>query len=676
MKGKILVSAIIFGIVSYEAFSQDEREGPTEGYIEYAVPPFDNRTRQLDFSKLERPSLKLYKPSPENLLQRNDHNAISSVTDNTDVQAFPSVDAQSEQHMTVSKIHPDNIILSSNTPYYQGYYVSQNGGTTWFGSDHMPDMVQSYGDPATAVDAEGELYLQTMTWNGVGSTVYSSSNQGTAWGPSVSYSYSPISFDKEMMAVDNLPGSPYQGNVYNAWTDFSGTYTVRFNRSTNGGASYLPNITLHNSWGQGTNVQTGTLGEVYVCWANYGTGSAPADGIGFTRSLNGGSSFTNLTPAFAYAGIRILGTDPLFNNTRVADFPSMAVDKSCSFTRGRIYIAYPAKQNGNGKAVILVRYSINQGTSWSAPIEVSIAAGRQNWFPWVTTDDVTGTVSVAYLSLDQATGFITNTYLAYSFDGGFSWSNIKVSDVGHTVAAIPGFATGYCGDYIANSAWANKNYVCWNDNRTGQWNNYVSRVDFSQYELFSSNVNINMNGPLSLALPQATDVHYQAVGDIISPTGSTLSIESGANVTMIAHGHIIFQPGFIAKAGSHLVAKIANVSPCVNTVTMDAVTEDIGEKFPDLKPAYNGDPTVQFAMYPNPAKNEITFEYLLPDAAEVTLTLMDLHGKEIKVLLNHAAHEPGLNRFTADISSLKNGIYAYRLITSDYVKAGKFVKAE
>ena len=676
MKRKLLLLSVMVFSNGLKAFCQENPQKLTDGYIEHAVPPFDNETRQLDMSKLEIKPIKLYQPSLQNLPQqlRNDNNAVT-VADNTDVQVFPSTNAQSEQHMTVSKINPDNIILSSNTPFYQGYYISQNGGASWFGSDHMPDGVGTDGDPTTAFFPTGQLFMETINGGGFRS-FRDSTTQGSSWFAPVDYTYSGASFDKEMVAIDNLPGSPYLGNIYSAWTDFAGSYSVRFNRSTTGGTSFLANITLHTGWGQGTNVQTGPNGEVYVCWANYGTGNYPADGIGFSRSVNGGTSFTEITPVFAYVGIRVGGSDPLFNNTRVDDFPSMAVDKSCNFTRGRVYIAYPAKQNGTGKAVIYVRSSDNQGTTWTSPVEVSIPDGRQNWFPWITVDDATSTVSVAYLALDELTGFTTNTYLAYSFTGGASWSNIKVSDVGHTVAAIPGFATGYCGDYIANSGWANKNYIAWNDNRTGQWQNYVSRVDFSQPAIFSSNTDFNIQGPQTYSLPTASNVVVASGANINSPVGSTLAVDPGANVTFLASGHIILNPGFLANSGCHFGASIGSFSPCENTIQSDDISRDMENMKDDLKPAYNGDATLQFSAHPNPAGNEITFDYLLPDRSDVSLSLMDLQGKEIMILIKELSQDPGLNHYTANIASLTNGIYAYRLVTKDYVKTGKFVKSE
>lgn len=672
MKINLLLLYLCIVACTNYVFSQ-----PSDGYIKHAVPPFDNETRQLDFNKILVKPVILYYPSSQFIpQQRTGNNGTLSIADNIDVQVFPSANAQSEQHITVSKVNPNNIILNSNTPNFEGYYVSQDAGTTWFGSDNMPDNADTYGDPSTAVDANGKIFFEAINVGATGYKTYSSANQGTSWAAPVNQNFGNANFDKEMMAIDNLPGSPYLNNIYTAWTDFSGNYAVKFNHSVNGGASYSVPITLHEGWGQGTHVQTGINGEVYVCWANYGSGNYPADGIGFARSTDGGSSFTELTPAFGYTGVRVGGTDPLFNNTRVADFPSMAVDKGCIFFRGRVYIAYPAKQNGSGKSVIYVRSSDNRGSSWSDPVEISIPGGRQNWFPWIAVDDATGLVSVAYLSLDQPSGFTTNTYLAYSFDGGNAWSNIKVSDVGHTVASIPGFATGYCGDYIGNTAWANKNYVVWNDNRTGQWNNYVSRVDFSQQALFSSAADLNINGPVNHTLPTATNVFYRAAGNISSPLSSSFTAQAGTFVEMQASSHVTLNPGFNANAGCHFKAFIGNGAPCTNTIHRDNASEEWSELKKHLKPAFKGDPSIQFAFYPNPANREINIEYLLPERSDVTLTIQDLQGKQIRELLNKTSQPPGLSRFSYDVSDLVAGVYVYKLITSSYVKTGRFTKVD
>ena len=176
--------------------------------------------------------------------------------------------------------------------------------------------------------------------------------------------------------------------------------------------------------------------------------------MGFCSSTNGGVNFTAPIRVIAYTGIRqynsVLGDDenPNFNMTRVNDFPSMAVDKSNGPRSGRIYVAFAARENGTGKAIIQVSWSDNQGTSWSAPLTVSIPNGTQSWFPWITVDASTGLIYVVYYSFDQPTGFSTNTYVATSNDGGATFSNQKVSSVAHTTATIQPFLYGYAGDTL------------------------------------------------------------------------------------------------------------------------------------------------------------------------------------------------------------------------------------
>ncbi len=154
----------------------------------------------------------------------------------------------------------------------------------------------------------------------------------------------------------------------------------------------------------------------------------------------------------------------------------MAVDISNGSHRGRIYIAYPT--GGSGTSVIQVRYSDDQGSTWSQPKTVSISGATQSFFPWITVDDSTGIVCIAYYAFDTSVQYGTDTYLAYSSDGGQTYSNIKVSDVSHITAPITGFGGGYAGDYIGIAAYGGKAYPAWMDNRNGMWQIYVSPVNF------------------------------------------------------------------------------------------------------------------------------------------------------------------------------------------------------
>lgn len=67
------------------------------------------------------------------------------VEDVVDIRVFPSANPQSEVHASINKLNSDNILFSSNTNFglsqysMQGYYVSTDGGQSWFGDDILPN---------------------------------------------------------------------------------------------------------------------------------------------------------------------------------------------------------------------------------------------------------------------------------------------------------------------------------------------------------------------------------------------------------------------------------------------------------------------------------------------------------------------------------------------------------
>ena len=426
-------------------------------------------------------------------------NIIQSITtcDGNDIRVFPSPNPQSEIHISINKTNPQVLLLSSQSNFInnsvQGAYWSTNGGVNWTGSDNLPNGAFGRGDPSTAFDAAGNGYISTMNAVSInapssnGYLMQKTTNNGTTWQPQVQATGVINNFDKEMICADDIQTSPYANNVYGAWSVLVANPSqdfVQFNRSTNQATTFSAPANLKAGWGQGTNVQTGPNGEVYVCWADYNNSSTDwtSKGLGFTRSINGGVVFVAYQRVISYTGIRTYNNltqddqNPLFGGIRVNDFPSMAVDKSAGARRGRIYVVVPVRENGNGKAVIQISWSDNRGDTWTTPKTISINNGRQNWFPWISVDATNGNIYVIYYSLDGTTGFGTNTYVAVSNDGGATFINQLVSDVPHTTAPIANFGHGYCGDYIGITSHNGKAYAAWTDNRTGQWQNYVSQV--------------------------------------------------------------------------------------------------------------------------------------------------------------------------------------------------------
>jgi hypothetical protein len=387
---------------------------------------------------------------------------------------------EGEVHISVSKVHPGNLVLSfmckdivKKLPTQGSRFLSNDYGKTWTGTLYFdttkinPINWQSmnYGDPVTAFDAKGSAYICQAFCCVKGYAMQKCDNpyQGkdAVWSPEIiGYEGKPGDMDKEMIVCDDMPESPYANNFYCAWFD-SNLRRVKFNYSTDGGASFSTPIYLGTLVGQGTYLQTGINGEVYVIWGDAGR---PEARIGFAKSLDGGNSFPYQTDkAFAINGIG----GHSFNGQLGLSFPSMAVDKghNSNSHRGRIYVAYPEKTSLKQtpyKSEIRVRYSDDQGMTWPEDNlkTVSIPSALNCYHPCIAFDDAKGQISVVYYAIEDS-AFRTNVYVAYSSDGGTTFNNLKVSDKAFvTRDGTPG------GHYIGIAAYGGISYPAWFDSDT------------------------------------------------------------------------------------------------------------------------------------------------------------------------------------------------------------------
>lgn len=76
--------------------------------------------------------------------------------------------------------------------------------------------------------------------------------------------------------------------------------------------------------------------------------------------------------------------------------------------------------------------------------------------------------------------------------------------------------------------------------------------------------------------------------------------------------------------------------------------------------------------YPNPFNPTTTIAYSIPQASEVRLTVYNLLGQEVEVLVNEYQHL-GNYKVAFDGQSLPSGIYFYRLTAGNYTATKKFI---
>lgn len=69
--------------------------------------------------------------------------------------------------------------------------------------------------------------------------------------------------------------------------------------------------------------------------------------------------------------------------------------------------------------------------------------------------------------------------------------------------------------------------------------------------------------------------------------------------------------------------------------------------------------------YPNPFQNETTIQYSIPQAGKVNVTLFDISGRAVRVLVN-GSKEAGTHAISLNTGTLTKGIYYYRLQAGDF----------
>jgi subtilisin family serine protease len=74
--------------------------------------------------------------------------------------------------------------------------------------------------------------------------------------------------------------------------------------------------------------------------------------------------------------------------------------------------------------------------------------------------------------------------------------------------------------------------------------------------------------------------------------------------------------------------------------------------------------------YPNPFNPSTRIQFSVPQKSVVKLTLNDILGREIKILLNEEVN-PGINEYQFDAGDISSGIYFVNLVTADYTKSLK-----
>lgn len=475
------VLLLIFIILFSLGFSYSQRKDRNPN-VDYNI---DNQGYWKKMAEKGYVSLNPVVEVPKAIYKSSKINSKSVKTEDSPDVAITTEIEQTETSVFVDPSDNNHVLNSNNSGNSGSFYGTSSLFTTDGSQNPWDGTVQSAGggnsgDPAAIIGLNGRRFIGFI--NSASNQGVAYSDNGTSWTSVVAGTTSGSVLDKNHLWIDNSSSSSYEGNVYDAWTDFGGSmnYRIGFVRSTDNGLTYSTPINLSSAVGgylhQGVNINSGPNGEVYVIWTIYdSSGSLSEDAIGFAKSMDGGATFGSATRIIDNTkGIRDHG---VAKNMRVNSFPVMATNMQ----NGEIYvvfsnIGFPGTNTGTNISVYMIKSSDN-GDSWSTPVRVNQGPnidGKEAYLPWITCDPETGILSVIYYDDRDVSSTQVETWVSNSFDGGDTWEALRVSDVAFTPSPLPGMASGYMGDYLGISARGGKVYPVWPDNRTGTLYTYCS----------------------------------------------------------------------------------------------------------------------------------------------------------------------------------------------------------
>jgi hypothetical protein len=422
--------------------------------------------------------------------------APSVVGNNIRVNQDATRQPQNETSIAINPVNLNNLIGGAND--YRGgdtqcgSYSSSNSAASW--TDGVLSLVAGFtvsGDPGVAFDADSNAYFLCMNFtrvpgNDATQFVHKSLDHGLTWGPAVLAAGSPMAHfdDKGHIAVDDISSTPHKNNIYVSFTRIS-PLEIRFNRSTNGGASFVgcPSACadfrlndVNPGVVQGSSITVGVDGAVYVGWAD--NNRSGTSRIMIDKSTDGGASFgalaggvDHVVRTFSAIGNPDLGkrVRPL---GRVNSFPVIKAD-SCN--ANRIYAVWAEDPVADDDSDVMFARSTDGGNTWSAPIRINddinpIGDFHSQFFPWMAVDPSTCEISIVWYDDrdDDNRSDLTplvNLYFASSKDGGLSFSaNVRISNPSSNPLVQFG---GFFGDYNGIDARGGVAFPFWTDSRTG-----------------------------------------------------------------------------------------------------------------------------------------------------------------------------------------------------------------
>jgi uncharacterized repeat protein (TIGR01451 family) len=373
---------------------------------------------------------------------------------------------------------------------------SSNGGQTWTrtvfatgaGGDGRPT---ACCDPTLSWDEHGNLFVGYLQRNPRTIELYVTNDLGANF-----TNLGPVDTGAAG-SLDQPTVVAGENSVWVTWRDDSGGIAAR-GRSVTGPLTF-------GAWGPEQDVSTagnygdvaiGPNGEVMVVYQDQAGGQGPTNIIVHTDAdgLGAGGFGAGVTVTSSNVG----GFDflPAQPSRSVDAEAGLAWDRTGGARNGRVYLVYTDETpNESNNTDIFVRFSDNNGATWSAATRVNNDAGTNSqMLPKIALDQTSGVVGVSFYDargdtgggpsatdLDGTANNDVTLFASWSTDGGATWAaNVAVADAPTNGYAMNGGQQ--LGDFTGLAFHGGVMYPSWADssNSTGD-NPDGTRVSLDVY---------------------------------------------------------------------------------------------------------------------------------------------------------------------------------------------------
>ena len=480
-------------------------------------------------------------------------NALRFINDNSD---FP----QSETTIAVDPNNPDNIVMGYNDARYffcpvlvnecagpqisslTGFSASTDGGKTVAKTGNLPDMLVNFtqmvpwGDSSLTPTVDGNFFFSSLLFSSFspffGNAIIVAKSNANLFDPNVSCATDPnhiytnpcwtirivygnLAFpvlaleDKDRIAVDRDPGSPFFGSAYISWDHFkfdgtSDGFVARCDNNLTGcvmlSGGPQPIISSPDRFVGWTTPTIDKNGNVLVAWCNFGTflTLGPVD-CRVSSSPPGGASFGPPAEIFSYMGTgTMLPSATVIIGWATEQFRTapglISIASDLSPKTNNLYFAPQVCTSGHyyqfpsfigvapdnpglcGLSTVVFSSSTDGGATWSSPVGLSKPTVNDQSF--VTVDSLTGQVYVVYYTTQfDSFNHRVDVVASTSSNGGGTFHQFRITAVSNEPNSDPNmynylvpnglggaFITPQYGDYFESTSTGGTLYVSFTAN--------------------------------------------------------------------------------------------------------------------------------------------------------------------------------------------------------------------